>query len=84
LNICKFGKREQDGVGCQKRSFLMSGVYCDISEIDSTVNGLAHLPPGLARRLTYHSTKLYIVPQRTRAEGGQVAARLGHGAAPFG
>jgi hypothetical protein len=34
--------------------------------------GLAHLPLILARRQTYNSTKLRKVPQRTRAEGGQV------------
>jgi len=40
-------------------------------------NGLAHLPPFLARRQTYNSTIFCKVPLHTHAEGGQVEPMLG-------
>jgi hypothetical protein len=43
----------------------------------SSPNGLAHLPPIIARQLTLKTTFSIKWPPRTRAEGGQVEPVLG-------
>ena len=40
-------------------------------------NGLAHLPPMMARQLSHQAKKLTKTPLRTHAEGGQVEPVVG-------
>jgi hypothetical protein len=52
-------------------------VWWNIGVLAMLPDGLAHLPPGRARRQNHHSTKVGKVRQRTSAEGGQVEPVLG-------
>ena len=55
--------------------FLFARIYLLIVILQP--NGLAHLPPIIARQLTLKTTFSAKWPPRTRAEGGQVEMVLG-------
>ena len=57
----------------EKESGELQYIQYSLTHSCRLANGLAPLPPILAKRLTHNSTKFSRVSQRTHAEGSQVS-----------